>query len=75
MSCGLGRRWGLDSMFLWLWCRLTAVALLAGELPYAASVALKSGKKKKGDFSLGIILPRLTFECRTLINVDLRNEL
>ena len=40
-----------DLMLLWLWCRLAAVAPigpLAGELPYAAGVALKSKKKGGG---------------------------
>ena len=45
MSCGVGRRHGLDPVLLWLWCRLVAVALirpLAWELPYAAGASLKS---------------------------------
>ena len=40
----------LESVLSWLWHRPAAVALiqpLAWELPYAASVALKSKKKKK----------------------------
>ena len=44
MSCGVGRRHGLDPMFLWLWHRLAAAAPiqpLAWELLYAAGVALK----------------------------------
>ena len=48
MSCGTGRRHGLDLALLWLWCRPAAVALiqhLAQELPYATGRALK---KKKG---------------------------
>ena len=50
MSCGIGRRCGLDLALLWLRCRLAAVALiwfLVWELPYAAAVALKRQKKKK----------------------------
>ena len=38
---------------LWLWCRLAAIALtktLVWELPYAAGVALKRQRKKKGKF-------------------------
>jgi len=34
----------------WLWCRLTATALIQSlpwELPYAAGAALKKPKKKK----------------------------
>ena len=49
MSCGIGRRQGLDATLLWLWSRLTAVALiqpLAWELPYAAGAALKSKTKQ-----------------------------
>ena len=50
MSCGIGHRRGLDLMFLWLWCRLAAAALvqpLAQELLYVAGAALKRQKKKK----------------------------
>ena len=50
MSCGVGRRFGLNVALLWLWCRLAAVAPiqpLAWELPYAAGVALKKPKKQK----------------------------
>ena len=50
MGCGVGRRCGLDLSWLWLWCRLAAVAPvrpLAWELPYAAGAALKRRKKKK----------------------------
>ena len=28
MSCGVGRRHGLDPLLLWLWCRPAAVALI-----------------------------------------------
>ena len=44
MSCGVGRRQGLNLVLLWLWCRPAATALirsLAWELPYAGGVALK----------------------------------
>ena len=37
-------------MWLWLWCRLVAVALigpLAWETPYATGAAIKGKKKKK----------------------------
>ena len=50
MSCGVGRRCGLDPVLLWLWHRPAAIAPIrpvAWELPYAAGVALKSKKKKK----------------------------
>ena len=49
MSYGVGHRYGLDPVFLWLWCRSEAAALiqpLAWELPYATSIALKRKKKK-----------------------------
>ena len=49
MSCGAGRKRGLDSELLWLWNRPAAVASiqpLAWQLPYAAH-ALKRGRKKK----------------------------
>ena len=51
MSCGVGRRCGLDLVLLWLWCRLAAVApicSLAWEPPYAGDAALKKQKKKSG---------------------------
>ena len=47
MSCDVGCRHGSDLELLWLWRRLTAVALirpLAWEPPYAAIVALKRQK-------------------------------
>ena len=50
MSCGVGRRCGLDSVLQWLWCKLTATALirsLAQELLYAMSVALTKTQKIK----------------------------
>ena len=50
MSCGVGHRRGVDLVWLWLWHRLAAVALirpLAWEPPYAAGVALKRQKQKQ----------------------------
>ena len=50
MSCGVGRRYGLDPALLWLWYRSVATAPirpLAWEPPYAAGVALKRQKTKK----------------------------
>ena len=50
MSCGVGRRQGLDPELLWLWCGLAAAAPiqpLAWERPYASGMALKGKKKKK----------------------------
>ena len=53
MSCDVGHRCSLDPMLLWLWLwhRLVAAALigpLAWELPYATPVALKKTKKGRG---------------------------
>ena len=48
VSCGVGRRYGLDPV--WLWCRLAAAApirSLAWELPYVAGAALKREEKNK----------------------------
>ena len=45
MSCGVCHRHSLDSVSLWLWCRLTAVAPiqpLAWEPPYAVGEALNT---------------------------------
>ena len=45
----MGHRHGLDLVLLWLWSRLAATALirlLAWELPYATSVALRSINKQ-----------------------------
>ena len=50
VSCGVGRRHGLDSVLLWLWWRPAATAPiqpLAWEPPYTSGMALKSRKKKK----------------------------
>ena len=44
VSCGVVRRQGVDLVWLWLWHRLVATALirpLAWESLYAVSVALK----------------------------------
>ena len=73
-SCGVGRRRGLDSAWLRLWCRPAAAApirLLAWELPHAAGAALKSQKKKKKSMckrepdwetnGAGIFLPGLSW--------------
>ena len=50
MSCSVGQRCSLDLVFLWLWCRLAAVApirALAWQLPCAAGAALKKQRRKK----------------------------
>ena len=49
MSCGVGRRHGLDPVLLWLWCRQAATASirpLVWETPYAMGMALEKDKKK-----------------------------
>jgi len=53
MSCGVGHSRGSDPMLLWLWCGLVAVAVI--QLTHAASMALKSKKKKK-DFGIGNLI-------------------
>ena len=48
MSCGVGRRHGLDPVLLWLWCGPVATALigpLAWEPPYAMGSGPRKGKK------------------------------
>jgi len=50
VSCGVGRRGGLDPVLLWLWHGLVATAPirpLAWERPYAVGAALEEGKKTK----------------------------
>ena len=50
MSCGVGRRQGLDPTLLWLWGRPAAAALiqhLAWERPCATGAALKRKKRKQ----------------------------
>ena len=50
VSCGVGRRHGLDPSLLRLWCRPAAIAPigpLAWEPPYAVCTALIRQKRKK----------------------------
>ena len=50
VSCGVGRRRGLDPTLLWLWCRPVAtspIQPLAWEHPHAVGAVLKKEKKKK----------------------------
>ena len=50
MSCDAGLKSGLDTVLLWLWCRLAAAAPtqpLAWKLPHAIGVDLKRRKKKE----------------------------
>ena len=54
----MGRRRGSDLAFLWLWCRLVAVALngpLAWEPPYVMGAALKRQKKRNKDTTINKI--------------------
>ena len=49
MSCGVGRRRGLDPTLLWLWHRPAAIAPirpLAWEPPHAAGAALEKTDKQ-----------------------------
>ena len=48
MSCGVGRRRGLDLALLWLWPVATApIRPLAWDSPYATGAALKRRKTNK----------------------------
>ena len=50
MSCGVGRRRGLDAELLWLWRRLEATVLIrspAWEPLYAGGSALEKAKRQK----------------------------
>ena len=50
MSCGVGRRRGMDPALLWLWCRAVATAPirpLAWEPPYVTAVAQEKTKRQK----------------------------
>ena len=50
MSCGVGRRLGLDPALLWLWRRPAAIAAirpLAWEPPYAEGAAQEMAKRQK----------------------------
>ena len=49
VSCGVGRRLGLDPALLWLWCRPAATApirSLAWDPPYAVGAVLKNKTKQ-----------------------------
>ena len=74
MSCGVGRRHGLDLVLLWLWHRPVAVALiwpLVWKPSYAVGVALKCKKTNKIDESMhGPVDWDGTFDC---ILSDLRD--
>ena len=62
MSCGIGRRHGLDLALLWLWRRPAAAALirpLAWEPPYATGAAQEMAKNKKKILNLKIKIKRI----------------
>ena len=64
MSCGVGRRLGLDLAYLWLWHRSVGTALirpLAWEPPCAMGEALKSKKKKKKNKKMGNVRAECLF--------------
>ena len=60
MSCGVGCRLGSDLVFLWLWCRPSATALigpLACKPPYALDVALEKDEKNKQYLPISLYSP------------------
>ena len=78
MSCGVGRRCGLDPTLLWLWYRPAAVASirpLAWELPYVTGAALKSKKKKKRKEIQTLDNYALTINHKTICNKTHENAL
>ena len=46
MSCGVGQRYGSDTMWLWL-ATIALIQPLGWEPPYVTGTALESKKKKK----------------------------
>ena len=73
MSCGVGRRRGLDPALLWLWYRLVATAPirpLAGEPPYAAAVALEKTKRQKDKKKKKKKESSLTIQCITTPSIE-----
>ena len=74
MSCGVGQRHGSDPVLLWLWRRLSAVALirpLTWELPYVAGAALKSKifKKQKSGLRLDYIWSHGQWQMAWLVRI------
>ena len=49
MSCGVGRRYGLNLALLWLWHRTDAAPIqpVVWECPYAAGIVLKRKRRKE----------------------------
>ena len=76
VSWGVGRRRGLDSTLLWLWCRLVAMALIrppAWESPYAVGAALekaKRPKKKKKIYRTPLLQFKVQGKIRILVKDD-----
>ena len=70
MSWGVAHRRDLDLVWLWLWCRLAATALIrpiAWEPPYATSAALKRQNKKQKPKTCGSLkthILKITIELR-----------
>ena len=67
MSCGVGRRRGLDPALLWLWCRLAAtdpIRPLAWEPPYASGAAQEMAKRQKKKLSSERIMVHFFFFLR-----------
>ena len=59
VSCGVGRRCGLNLSLLWLQCKSTAIALirsLAWDLPYATPAALNKNKKSKENITVAMFI-------------------
>ena len=73
MSCGVGRRCGLDPALLWLWRRLVATAPmgpLAWELPYATGATLEKANRQKKEKKKGLGFSQGTQPCRSeLVNL------
>ena len=70
MSCGIGRRRGLDLALLWLWRRPVATAPmgpLAWKPLYAAGVVLE--KTKRQNIIIIILVPNLGECCEDLMKL------
>ena len=73
MSCGVGRRRGLDPVLLWLWHRLVATAPirpLAWEPLYAAGAALEKTKRQKKKGVIGVPIAAYQVKNSTSIHQD-----
>ena len=66
MSCGVGRRCGLDPVLLWLWCRIEATAPirpLAWQPPYAMGVALQPKQIKDTCLCGALLISSVKVSC------------